>query len=107
MKLKSWLCGVINMAAILPVYNFAILWGLLVMLAFGIGVMHYDTVPDWLVIIGLIPMLISPLMGIGGVVYGIVRRRERLSWLGILLSALCLIVNVLLWYAMYYLGSHY
>ena len=61
----------------------------------------------WIDIIGLLPMFISPILGVLGVVHGIVKIKEDYSVLGIVLSAIGLLENLFLIFGMCYLGSRF
>ena len=61
----------------------------------------------WIDIIGLLPLLISPILGVLGVVHGIVKIKEDYSVLGIVLSAIGLLENLFLIFGMCYLGSRF
>ena len=106
MKSKSLKLGIIAVASPIPMFLITALWSLLVFFVIGIGVLHYEsTTPDWLLGFSLLPLLISPLMCCIFIVRGIVKRKEHLSWLCILLSVVGLIENALLLMGICYLGS--
>lgn len=104
MKMKAVTAGVICAVSPVPLFLFTVFWS---QVCLALGFMIWDTVPDWLLCVALMPLAVSPLMGIGGIVYGVVRRKELLAWLGVLLSSLSLVMNAALWYGMYYVGSRF
>ena len=107
MRNKPITIGIIAMVSPVPLFVFTVIWCWILFFGIGIGVLHYDTVPLWMQIVGLLPLLISPALGIGGMIHGFIKFKEKLAWLGILLSVLCLVENCLLIYGMYYIGSRF
>ena len=79
-------------------------WGMILAFPIGMGLLQYETIPVWIGIISLLPLLISPLLGIFGIIRGIKRRKEKHARLGIVLSVLCLIENIVLLYGIYYIS---
>ena len=89
----------------LPMYFATCLWSCGIFFGIYMGVMGLDAAPpDWLIVLAVLPYLASPLLGIWGIVHGIIKRKEKRAWLGILLSALCLVGNALLFCALGYLS---
>lgn len=107
MKIKAVTLGIVNVIAPVPLFIFTILWMWFWTFIICLGLLGLDRIPFWADCLGLLPMLISPLSGIFGIIYGVIRRKERLAWLGILLSLLCLAENGLIWYGMIYIGSRF
>lgn len=107
MKRNSLVIGIIAVASPIPLALFTVLWDWLLAFGIGMGLLNYDTVPQWILICSLLPLLISPGLGILGIVHGCIQRKQKRAWLGILLSVLCLIENFLLIYGMCYIGSRY
>lgn len=105
MKNKPLISGIIAAASPLPLAIFTVLWSWLLGFGLVMGVLGYDQIPISVGIVSILPLLISPLLGLGGILHGIIKRKERLAWLGIILSVLCLVENFLLIYGMIYLGS--
>ena len=91
MKMKAVHFGALTLATPLPGWILTILW---------------FWIPEWGLYVGLLPLPVSPLMGLAGIIYGIVRRKEKGAWLGVLCSALCLVENALLLAGMMYLGRY-
>lgn len=92
----------------LPMFFVTVLWCWFVLFGLYMGVFGMDVpIPNWVVILGVLPYVFSPLLGLLGIIHGILKRKEKRAWLGILLSALCLIENFLLFYGMGYIGSRY
>lgn len=107
MKSKSLKLGIIAVASPIPLFLITCLWALFVFFVIGIGVLHHEptTTFDWLLVVSLLPLLISPLMCCAFIVRGIVKRKEHMSWLCILLSVAGLAENALLLMGICYLGS--
>lgn len=106
-KRKPWSLGLIAVLSPIPGLILTSMWSLLVGVGLGIELLHYSTIPDWLLVITLLPLLISPSLGLAGIVRGIIRRKERLAWLEILLSVLGLVENGVVLYGGLYLGSRF
>ena len=106
-KNKPWHLGLLAVLSPLPMLIVTSMWSVLWGIWFGIGVLNYTTIPDWILAISLLPLLVSPTLGILGIAQGIIRRKERRAWIGILLSVLGLMGNVLLIYGIGYLGSRF
>ena len=90
----------------LPMFFATCLWSWIVVFGVYFGFLQMDVpIPDWLIIITTVPLLCcSPTLGILGVIHGIIKRNEKRAWLGIFLSAFCLVENALLVCAMAYLS---
>lgn len=86
----------------LPMFFAACLWSWTVVFGICLGLLQMDVpIPGWLICINVIPLILcSPILGIIGIIHGIIKR----NWLGVLLSACCLVENVLLFCAMGYLS---
>lgn len=104
MKNKPFITGIIAAVSPFPMFWFTMLWSWVWFFGIGLGMLQYDRIPDWMLIVELLPLCISPLLGLLGIVHGIIKRKTRLAWLGILLSVLCLIENVLLLAVMAFLS---
>lgn len=107
MKMKPITVGILSFFSPVPMFIFTILWYWTWAFGIGMGLLGYDRIPVWILVVGPLPMLISPALGIFGMIYGIRRRKEKLAWLGILLSALCVITNAMMIFGMGYIGSRY
>lgn len=89
----------------LPMFVATILWSWCIFFGVYMGLLGMDApLPDWVIILGVLPYLSSPLLGIWGIIHGIMKRKEKRAWLGILLSGLCLVGNTLLFCVMAYLS---
>ena len=99
--------AMIAVASPLPMIFITSFWSLLFGVGFGISVLGYSTIPDWMSLLCLLPLSFSPLFDIFGIVFGIVKFKERHSILCIILSVLGLLINFALIFAMGYIGSHY
>ena len=90
----------------LPMFFATCLWSWTVVFGIYFGLLQMGVpVPGWLICITVVPPLCcSPILGILGIIHGITKRKEKRAWLGILLSAFCLVENALLFCAMGYLS---
>lgn len=104
MKNRPFITGIIAAASPIPLFCFSVLWCWIWGFGIGMGLLHYDTIPLWIGICEILPLFISPALGVIGIVHSLVKIKTRLSWLGILLSVLGLISNGLLFYCLYYLA---
>ena len=107
MKNKPFITGIIAIASPIPLSIFTVLWSWLWFFGIGIGLLNYSNVPEWILNVGLLPLIISPVLGILGIVHGFLKIKHKLAWLGIVLSVVGLIENCLLIYGMYYIGSRF
>lgn len=106
MKMKAVHFGALTLATPLPGWILTILWFWILCFGICLGALGYERIPEWGLYVGLLPLPVSPLMGLAGIIYGIVRRKEKGAWLGVLCSALCLVENALLLAGMMYLGRY-
>ena len=87
----------------LPMFFVAMCWGMLFFFNIYLSIFPAESTPPvWVLILSLLPLLFSPLLGVLGIIHGIIKRKEKRAWLGILLSAFCLVENALLFCAMGY-----
>ena len=107
MKHRPIATGIIAVASPIPVVIFTVIWSWVWFFDIGMGLLNYDTVPQWILTVSLLPLLISPIFGLLGIIHGIVKIKTRKAWLGIFLSVIGLFENFVLIYGMCYLGSRY
>ena len=96
MKRSALSVGLMCIAWIIPLQVVFWLYCWLLILS-GVGLLFLGEPSSILNVILVLPLFISPLMGIWGTVYGIIRRKEPKAWLGILLSLLTVAINFLIW----------
>ena len=104
---KPFITGIIAVASPIPLFVFTILWSWFCFFGIGMGLLNYETVPQWILIISFLPLFISPAMGVLGVIHGFAKLKQKHAWLGIVLSVVSLIENFFLIYGMYYIGSRF
>ena len=107
MKNRPIVTGIIAVASPIPLVIFTVIWSWVWFFGIGMGLLNYDTVPQWTLTVSLLPLLISPIFGLLGIIHGIVKIKTRKAWLGIFLSVMGLFENFILIYGMYYLGSRF
>ena len=107
MKNKPMISGLIAVGSPIPLLFLTMLWYCIWVFPIGMGLFRYDSIPDWIMVVSLLPLCISPLLGVFGIVHGIIKIKEKLSWLGITLSMICLIENFILIYGIGYIGSRF
>ena len=107
MKNKSLTLGLISVLSPAPFFVLTALWFWMWFFGIGMGFLNYEIVPEWILMISVLPLFVSPLLGLIGTVLGIVTIREKYSLLGIILSLLCIVENFVLIYGIYYLGSRF
>ena len=107
MKNRPIASGIIAVASPIPLLIFTALWSWIWGFGIGMGLLQYENIPPWISIISSLPLLISPLMGVAGIIHGSIKIKEKLAWLGIILSTVCLIENFGLIYGILYLGSRF
>ena len=99
-KHRSFLAGIFAAASPIPFFLISCFFG-------GIIGFYLRNAPGWQLGLALAPFAISPICCCACLVYGLLRHREHLSWLCVLLSILGLAENALLLYGMYYIGGHW
>ena len=97
--------GIIAVSSPILLLLFTCLWYWIVCFGFGMGILKYETIPEWLLGVSLIPLLIGPTICCVFLVLGIIHRREQYARLCIILSVIGLIESAALLYWMIYLGS--
>ena len=107
MKNRPIVTGIIAAASPIPMVIFTVIWSCVWFLGIGMGLLNYDTVPQWIFIVSLLPLLVSPIFGLLGIIHGLVKIKTKKAWLGIFLSVIGLFENFILIYGMYYLGSRF
>ena len=106
-KNKAIFWGLISVLSPIPLTILSFFWDWIWCFGIVMGPLGYERIPDWALILGTAPLLISPVIGYFGIVYGICHYRQRLAWLGILLSFLGVVVNGLLIFGILYTGSQF
>ena len=99
--------GIIAVSSPLPMIIITMLWFFFLFFGVGMGILGYSSTPDWILIIGLLPLLLSPAFDIFGIVFGIIKRKEHHSVLCVILSAIGFLINFALIFGMIYMGSRY
>lgn len=99
--------GIIAVASPVPLLIFTVLWCWMWFFGIGMGLLNYDAVPQWILVCSLLPLLISPALGLSGIIHGVIKIKAKRAWFGILLSVAGLIENLVLIYGMYYIGSRF
>lgn len=100
--------GLVAAASPVPMLIYTWLWATLILFDVGMDLLKYQKpLPFWLEILSLLPLLVSPILCCLFIVIGILRRKERLAWLCVVLSCVGLAKNVLLFWLIMYIGSRY
>ena len=107
MKNRPIVTGIIAAASPIPTVIFTVIWSWVWFFGIGMGLLNYDTVPQWILIVSLLPLLVSPIFGLLGIIHGMVKIKTKKAWFGIFLSVIGLFENFILIYGMYYLGSRF
>lgn len=107
MKNKLIMSGVIAAVTPVPMIVFTVIWSWILFFGIGMGLLNYDTIPQWILVCSFLPLFISPAFALLGIVHGVRRIKCEQAWVGILLSVLGLIENFVLIYGMYYIGSRF
>jgi len=107
MKNRPIITGIFAAVSPIPLFMFTVLWCWIWSFGIGMKLFNYDTIPQWINVISLFPLLISPALGILGIVHASIKIKEKKARLGILLSVLCLIENFVLIYGIIYIASKF
>ncbi len=105
MKNRPVITGIIAVVSPVPLFVLSILWSWICFFGIGMGLLNYDPVPLWMLILSLLPLLISPTLGLLGIIHGIAKIKTNKAWLGVLLSVISLIENLLIFGVMMYLSQ--
>jgi hypothetical protein len=73
----------------------------------GMGLLNYETIPQWIQVCSMLPLFVSPIIGLIGIIHGIIIIKSKQAKLGIFLSVIGLIENFFLIYGIYYIGSRF
>lgn len=65
----------------------------------------HENIPDWYDTLTILPVLIFPLLPISGIIYGIVKRKEKHGRLCIVLSSIGFLINALIFALIIYMGT--
>ena len=106
-KSRLKIIGIIAVSSPLPMIIITVLWFFILFFGVGMGILGYTSTPDWILLVGLLPLLFSPSFDIFGIVFGIIKRKEQHAVLCIILSAIGLLINFALLFGMIYLGSRF
>ncbi len=105
MENRPFVSGIIAAVTPIPCFVFSILWCWILSFGIGMGLLGYDTIPTWILVCSLLPLLISPVLALIGIVHSLVKIKQKLAWLGLILSVLGLVQNLGLLFMMIYLGQ--
>ena len=107
MKMNPVKLGKVAVITPIPLLILAVIALWVIYFFVGMHILGYETVPFWLLIISELPLFISPLLCVFGIVYGVIKRREHRAWLGVLLSSLGLLENCLIFGCIIYVGKRF
>ena len=107
MKNNPIVTGFIAFFSPIPLVIFTIIWSWVWFFGIGIGLLNYDTVPQWMLVVTLLPLFISPILGLLGIIHSMVKIKTKTAWFAFFLSVIGLLENFILFYGMYYLGSRF
>ena len=107
MKKKPRSTGILAVASPVPCLILTTLWFWLWYFGIGGGIMNLDPIPDWISLVGMIPLAISPIFCLVGIIHGLVKIKKRTAGLGILLSVIGLIENAIIIYGIVLVGSSF
>ena len=107
MKSKQLKLGAIAIISPLPMIAFTAIWCWLWFFGIGLGLLGYDSAPEWIMICSMLPLYVSPLLGVIGVIYGAIKIKEKHGFVGLILSVIGLIENFILICGIYYLGKNF
>ena len=109
MKHSPLKIGIASLVLPIPLLLLTSFWAFVCTWVIGIGLLHDDpaSLPLWIDICSFLPLLISPVLSVWGVVCGTCRSREKHALLGLVLSVFGLLENAFLIYGLYYMGSRF
>lgn len=107
MKNKYLKLGAIAAISPLPMIVFTAIWCWLWFFGIGLGLLGYDSVPEWIMICSMLPLGVSPLLGVIGVIKGGLEIKEKHAFVGLILSIIGLIENFIIIFGIYYMGKNF
>ena len=107
MKNKPIVTGIIAVASPIPMASFTTIWCWIWCFGIGIGLLNYDTIPPWMLVVSLMPLLISPIFGLLGIIHSMIKIKTKKAGLALFLSVIGLLENFILLYEMYYVGTRF
>lgn len=106
-KIPAVITGIVAFASPLPGFFLTLIFSWTFGIGLGIGMLGLPNIPAWLMYFSLSPLLISPTLGVLGIIHGFIKIKEKWAWLGIVFSVISLIANFVLIYGLMYIGSRY
>ena len=77
MKNNPIVTGFIAFFSPIPMVIFTIIWSWVWFFGIGIGLLNYDTVPQWMLVVTLLPLFISPILGVLGIIHSMVKIKTK------------------------------
>lgn len=99
--------GIFAVLSPIPLFLLAEFWAVTTVFGVFIGVLGVDTISGWLLAVSLLPLLLSPALGVISIIHGFKKIKEKQGWSGIVLGVVCLLENAVIFLAVAYLGYNY
>ncbi len=99
--------GILAAATPIPLFFATVFWSWFWFFGIWLQVSPEAATPLWFEIFLLLPLFVSPVLGILGVISGIRNFKNKDAREGLLWSIAGLAENALILYGMYYLGTHF
>ncbi len=100
--------GLFYILSPIPLFMTDILFGWIMFFNIGWNLFGgHENIPDWFNTLTVLPVFIYPILPIAGIIYGIVKRKEKHGNLCIVLSSIGFLLNVLIFAFLLYLGRYY
>ncbi len=100
--------GVFNLISPVPIFLLTTILNWIITFNIGMDLLGYEPRDQWFsAIFSVLSLLISPTLSIAGIIYGIVKRKEKYGKLCIVLSAISLIATVVALSYFMYFAAHF
>ena len=96
MKKNPLVSGIIAAACPIPLAVITILWSWVCIYPIGTDLLHYGTMPGWIVGMALLPSIFGLLVGIAAFLLGFVKYQTKKAWLAITLSVVGVIEGAII-----------
>ena len=87
--------GIFNLVSPIPVMIVGIMLYWHTLTGIGMEMLGYKIIPAWFAILAFLPVFISPVLTLAGIIYGFTRRTKKHRRLCIVMSAIGLAVNII------------
>ncbi|MEE0265184.1 MAG: hypothetical protein UD936_06105 [Acutalibacteraceae bacterium] len=88
--------GIFNLISPFPLMIIGLMSYYHILAGIGMGLLGYTVIPAWFTALALLPVFISPVLTIAGIIYGFLQKTKKHARLCVALSAIGLLINIAL-----------